>query len=271
MLSMTAPSPLASIEASPALYDPPRARPGWDGGRLPGAGPPATGRLRSKCCARRSRLKWAPSAFSARSNSPPVSPTHILPVFDSGEADGLLFYVMPAWRKSLPERLDDERQLPLSRRSASRARWRRRSTTHTVTTSSTGTSSREHSPPMGRRWSPTSGSARRSPPAHRLRRPDCVGTPAYMSPEQTSARWTPTAGRSPPSAACSRDARRQATIHRRHGAGDHRQAIRLRSQGAHHARCSGSVDAVVTRALARTPVDRFPTAPVRAGATRAQP
>jgi hypothetical protein len=39
---------------------------------------------------------------------------HILPVFDSGDADGLLFYVMPNMEgRSLRERLDAERQLPL--------------------------------------------------------------------------------------------------------------------------------------------------------------
>jgi serine/threonine-protein kinase len=40
---------------------------------------------------------------------------HILPVFDSGEADGLLFYVMPSMEgRSLRERMDRERQLPLA-------------------------------------------------------------------------------------------------------------------------------------------------------------
>jgi serine/threonine-protein kinase len=39
---------------------------------------------------------------------------HILPVYDSGEADGLLFYVMPNMEgRSLRERLERERQLPL--------------------------------------------------------------------------------------------------------------------------------------------------------------
>ena len=39
---------------------------------------------------------------------------HILPVFDSGDADGLLFYVMPNMEgDSLRDRLDRERQLPL--------------------------------------------------------------------------------------------------------------------------------------------------------------
>jgi serine/threonine protein kinase/tetratricopeptide (TPR) repeat protein len=40
---------------------------------------------------------------------------HILPVFDSGDASGLLFYVMPNMEgHSLRHRLDEERQLPLS-------------------------------------------------------------------------------------------------------------------------------------------------------------
>jgi TolB-like protein len=39
---------------------------------------------------------------------------HILPVYDSGQADGLLFYVMPNMEgRSLRERLDGERQLPI--------------------------------------------------------------------------------------------------------------------------------------------------------------
>ena len=39
---------------------------------------------------------------------------HILPVYDSGEAEGLLFYVMPNMEgHSLRDRLDRERQLPL--------------------------------------------------------------------------------------------------------------------------------------------------------------
>ena len=39
---------------------------------------------------------------------------HILPLFDSGEADGFLFYVMPYVEgESLREKLDRERQLPV--------------------------------------------------------------------------------------------------------------------------------------------------------------
>ena len=39
---------------------------------------------------------------------------HILPLFDSGEADGFLFYVMPYVEgESLRQRLDGEHQLPV--------------------------------------------------------------------------------------------------------------------------------------------------------------
>jgi eukaryotic-like serine/threonine-protein kinase len=47
--------------------------------------------------------------MAARLNHP-----HILPMYDSGEAEGLLFYVMPNMEgRSLREHLDRERQLPL--------------------------------------------------------------------------------------------------------------------------------------------------------------
>src|SRR5215210_2464045 len=40
---------------------------------------------------------------------------HILPLFDSGEADGFLYYVMPFIEgESLRERLERERQLPIT-------------------------------------------------------------------------------------------------------------------------------------------------------------
>ena len=39
---------------------------------------------------------------------------HILPLFDSGEADGFLFYVMPYVEgETLRDRIDRERQLPI--------------------------------------------------------------------------------------------------------------------------------------------------------------
>src|SRR5687767_3260386 len=47
--------------------------------------------------------------LAARLNHP-----HILPLFDSGEADGFLYYVMPYVEgESLRERLDREQQLPI--------------------------------------------------------------------------------------------------------------------------------------------------------------
>jgi serine/threonine-protein kinase len=46
---------------------------------------------------------------------------HILMLIDSGEADGLLYYVMPlAEGETLRERLNREKQLPLDVRSATR-------------------------------------------------------------------------------------------------------------------------------------------------------
>ncbi len=48
-----------------------------------------------------------------RTTANPQHP-HILPLFDSGEADGFLFYVMPFVEgESLRERLDREKQLPV--------------------------------------------------------------------------------------------------------------------------------------------------------------
>ena len=47
--------------------------------------------------------------LAARLNHP-----HILPLFDSGQADGFLYYVMPYVEgESLRERLDREHQLPI--------------------------------------------------------------------------------------------------------------------------------------------------------------
>ena len=91
---------------------------------------------------------------------------HILPLFDSGEADGYLFYVMPfvegetAARPAHP----GEAAPGAPTRSASPPRSPRRSTTPTATAWSTATSSRRTSCcTTARRWWPTSAS--RSPPA----------------------------------------------------------------------------------------------------------
>ncbi len=50
---------------------------------------------------------------------------NILPLFDSGEADGFLYYVMPYVEgETLRDRLDRDRQLPVRRPFASRPPWR---------------------------------------------------------------------------------------------------------------------------------------------------
>jgi serine/threonine protein kinase len=59
---------------------------------------------------------------------------NILPLFDSGEAEGLVYYVMPY--------VEGESSCPWTRRCASRSTWPRRSRPHTSRASSTGTSSR---------------------------------------------------------------------------------------------------------------------------------
>jgi serine/threonine protein kinase len=90
---------------------------------------------------------------------------HILPLFDSGEADGYLFYVMPFVEgETLRDRLTREKQLPVA--DALPARSPRRSTTLTVTTSCIGTSSRRTSCSMTARLSSRT-SASRSRPARR--------------------------------------------------------------------------------------------------------
>ena len=91
---------------------------------------------------------------------------HILPLFDSGEADGYLFYVMPFVEgETLRDRLNREKQLPVADARPDRDRGRlARWTTRTGTAWSTATSSRRTSCcTTARRWWPTSAS--RSPPA----------------------------------------------------------------------------------------------------------
>ena len=65
---------------------------------------------------------------------------HILPLHDSGEAAGLLWYTMPYVEgESLRDRLTREPQLPLEDALGSRARSRTRSRTRTGTASCTAT------------------------------------------------------------------------------------------------------------------------------------
>ena len=71
---------------------------------------------------------------------------HILPLFDSGEADAFLFYVMPFVRaRPCATGSGGRSSCRWPTRCGSRPRWPRRSTTPTGTASSTGTSSRRTS------------------------------------------------------------------------------------------------------------------------------
>ncbi len=85
---------------------------------------------------------------------------HILPLFDSGEADSYLFYVMPFIDgESLRDRLVREKQLPVPTRCESPLKWRMRSTTRTATAWCIGTSSpRTFCCTTVARWWPISGS-----------------------------------------------------------------------------------------------------------------
>ena len=78
---------------------------------------------------------------------------NILPLYDSGTSDGLLFYVMPhVAGESLRERIRREGPLPVRKPSILPAKWRKHLTTPTRRTLSTATSSRATScwRPVGR-------------------------------------------------------------------------------------------------------------------------
>jgi serine/threonine protein kinase/tetratricopeptide (TPR) repeat protein len=200
---------------------------------------------------------------------------HILPVFDSGEANGLLFYVMPSMEgRSLRERLEKERQLSLAEalrltsEVASALDYAHR---HNVV-------HRDIKPEnillhegaamvadfgIGKALSDGNHSITQTGFA--------VGTPAYMSPEQ-SAGELGTDGRSdlyslgcvlfemltgePPFTGVTP----QAIIAKRFVS----PIPKVRTTRD----VPEAVDAAVTRALARTPVDRYPTAAEFAEALR---
>jgi len=198
---------------------------------------------------------------------------HILPVYDSGEADGLLFYVMPSMEgRSLRERLDKERQLPLgeslriTREVASALDYAHR---HQVV-------HRDIKPENillheGNAMVADFGIGKALSGATITQTGIAVGTPTYMSPEQASGD-TDVDGRSDLySLACVlyemltgeppfTGATAQAIIAKRFVAPI--PSVRVSRD------IPERVDAAVTRALARTPVDRFPTAAEFAEALR---
>ena len=200
---------------------------------------------------------------------------HILPLYDSGEADGFLFYVMPTMEgRSLRERVDKERQLPLdeavriTQEVASALDYAHRH----------GVVHRDIKPEnillhegaamvadfgIGKAVSAAESNITQTGVA--------IGTPAYMSPEQASAD-SEVDGRSdlyslgcvlyemlsgePPYTGPTA----QAVIAKRFAAPvPHVNVVR---------HVTDPVDAVVTRALARAPVDRFASAAEFAAALR---
>jgi serine/threonine protein kinase len=200
---------------------------------------------------------------------------HILPVFDSGEADGLLFYVMPSMEgRSLRERMDKQRQLPLAdalritREVASALDYAHR---HNVV-------HRDIKPENILLHEDAAmvadfgiGKALSGEGASLTQTGLSLGTPAYMSPEQAAGDLG-TDGRSdlyslgcvlyemlagePPFTGISA----QAIIAKRFVS----PIPKVRTTRD----VPESVDAAVTRALARTPVDRFPSAAEFAAALR---
>lgn len=201
---------------------------------------------------------------------------HILPVFDSGEADGLLFYVMPSMEgRSLRERLDRERQLPLTdalritREIASALDYAHRH--HVVHRDIKPENILLHEGSamvadfgIGKALTGNATSLTQTGLS--------LGTPAYMSPEQAAGELD-TDGRSdlyslgcvlyemlagePPFTGVNA----QAIIAKRFLS----PIPRVRTTRD----VPDSVDAAVARALARTPADRFPSAADFAVALRA--
>ena len=191
---------------------------------------------------------------------------HILPVYDSGEADGLLFYVMPNMEgRSLRERLEAQRQLPLeealriTREVASALDYaHRRQVVH-----------RDVKPENillheGAAMVADFGIGKALSSGGSITQTGVlIGTPAYMSPEQASGEGEIDGRSDLYSLACVlyemlsgeppfTGPTAQAVIAKRFISPI--PAVRVTRD------VPEAVDTAVTRALARTPVDRYPTA-----------
>src|SRR5690606_27116079 len=118
-----------------------------------------------------------------------LSHPHILPVFDSGEANGILYYVMPLVEgESLPARLRREKQLPV----AEALRLTREVAEALAYAHKRGIIHRDIKPANillheGHALVADFGIARATSDAGALTKTGlAIGTPAYMSPEQAS-------------------------------------------------------------------------------------
>jgi eukaryotic-like serine/threonine-protein kinase len=199
---------------------------------------------------------------------------HILPVYDSGQADGLLFYVMPNMEgRALRERLETERQLPLddalriTREVASALDYAHRNRVIHRDIKPENILFHEGNAMVadfgiGKALTGSAGVTQTGL---------AVGTPAYMSPEQSMGEheidgrsdiyslgcvlYEMLTGEVPftgPTAQAIMTKRFVSPV-------PHVKAMRDVPQG---------LDEIVTKALARAPVDRFPTAALFAEALR---
>lgn len=195
-----------------------------------------------------------------------LSHPHILPLFDSGEAEGLLFYVMPNMEgQSLRDRLDHDKLLPLdealrlTREIASALDYAHRQ----------GVLHRDIKPAnillqddsalvadfgIGKAMSTAGGPITQTGFA--------VGTPAYMSPEQASADSSIDGRSDLYSLGC---VLYEMLTGEQPFTGPNAQAIITKRFIAPIPQVRAmrdvpeELDAVVAKALARTPIDRFPS------------
>ena len=193
---------LARLTACPGRSLPhrARARPRRHGHRLPRPRPQARPPSRSRCSTRSWRTRSGPSASCARSARRRLQHPHILPLHDSGAADGLLWYIMPyVAGESLRRAARAGAAAPAGRGGPDR----REVADALGYAHRQGIVHRDIKPENillsggALRSSPTSGIARAVEAAGGERLTEtgiAIGTPAYMSPEQATA--TPVDGRS---------------------------------------------------------------------------
>ena len=209
-------------------------------------------------------LTWVSTKLTAQLNHP-----HILPLLDSGEADGTLFYVMPFVEgESLRQRLERDKQLPLG----DALQITREVADALEYAHSHGVIHRDIKPEnillqSGHAVVADFGIARAVSAAGGTRLTETglsVGTPAYMSPEQASGSADLDARSDVYSLAC---VLYEMLVGETPYTGPTPQAILARKLTEPLRRVSvvretvpATVEAALTRALARTPADRFPTA-----------